>query len=200
MKRGKTLWMVVTLAVVGAAALSLPYATRGQNSPVATGNKGPDFVSFPGAAASLVAGEKLRTYLVNIGTDPVQVVVSVFDSNGTVVQQETVTVAPGAMQTSEFSCAGLPSTTPGLAPGLTPGTPGACPGAPGAPTAADGSTAVRTEVKRKQDKQDFLVVKLETVVVTSALVCDTSGPTPTSCGGAKGTTGPTALPRLAANH
>src|SRR5205807_10536684 len=129
MKRGKTLWMVVTLAVVGAAALSLPYATRGQNSPVATGNKGPDFVSFPGAAASLVAGEKLRTYLVNTGTDPVQVVVSVFDSNGNVVQQDTLTVAPGAMQSAEVSCLAPPSTTPSLAPGLPPGPPGPCPGA-----------------------------------------------------------------------
>src|SRR6266550_8357181 len=143
MHAGKTLWMVVTLAVVGVAALALPYATRGQNSPVATGNKGPDFVSFPQAAANIVAGLKLRTILVNTGTDPVQAVVSVFDSNGKVVKLETLTVAPGAMQSSEISCAAPPSITSSLAAVA----PGACPGAGTAPKVADGSTPLRTEVK-----------------------------------------------------
>src|SRR2546430_8932837 len=117
MHAGKTLWMVVTLAVVGAAALALPYATRGQNSLVATGQKGPslkgpDFVSYPQAAANIVAGEKIRTTLVNTGTDPVQAVVSVFDSNGDMVEEETVTVAPGAMQTSEKRESAPPNITP----------------------------------------------------------------------------------------
>src|SRR2546421_2422425 len=80
MHAGKTLWMVLTLAVVGVAALSLPYATRGQNSLVATGNKGPDFVSFPQVAANIVAGLKIRTTLVNTGDEPVQAVVSVLDA------------------------------------------------------------------------------------------------------------------------
>src|SRR6266513_324382 len=193
MNAGKTFWMVLTLAVLAVAALSLPYATRGQNSPV--GHKGPEFVSFPGAAASLVAGEKLRTYLVNTGTDPVQVVVSVFDSNGNVVQQDTLTVAPGAMQSAEVSCLAPPSTTPSLAPGLPPGPPGPCPGAGTAPTAADGSTPLHTEftITKQVDKASPLLF-------SSAVVCDTSGPTPTSCGGAGGTTGPTALPMLSSNH
>ncbi len=193
MHAAKTLWMVVTLAVVGAAALALPYATRGQNSPVA--HKGPDFVSFPQVAANIVAGEKLRTTLVNTGTDTVQAVVSVFDRDGNVVKEETVTVAPGAMQTSEISCVS-PSTT---ASSLTISTPGACPGAGTAPQATDGSTPLRTEVafrKKGEQQLEFLVVKLQDVIVTSAVVCDTSGPTPTSCGGAGGTTGPTSLVRL----
>ena len=196
MHAGKTLWMVVTLAVVGAAALSLPYATRGQNSLVATGQKGPslkgpDFVSYPQAAANIVAGEKIRTTLVNTGTDPVQAVVSVFDSNGNMVKEETVTVAPGAMQTSEISCAAPPSITPSLAAV----TPGACPGAGTAPTAADGSTPLYTEITITKH-----VDKASPVLFSSAVVCDTSGPTPTSCGGAGGTTGPTSLAKLAANQ
>src|SRR5437660_7352024 len=186
-----TLWMVVTLAVVGAAALALPYATRGQNSPVA--HKGPDFVSFPQVAANIVAGEKLRTTLVNTGTDTVQAVVSVFDRDGNVVKEETVTVAPGAMQTSEISCVS-PSTT---ASSLTISTPGACPGAGTAPQATDGSTPLRTEVAfRKKGQQEFFVVTIKEVLISSAVVCDTSGPTPTSCRGAGGTTGPTSLVRL----
>ena len=194
MHAGKTLWMVVTLAVVGAAALALPYATRGQNSPVATGNKGPDFVSFPQVAANIVAGLKIRTTLVNTGDEPVQAVVSVFDSNGNMVKEETVTVAPGAMQTSEISCAAPPSITPSLA--TEP--PGPCPGAGTAPTAADGSTRLRTEVKFFKNAVNG--VHFKEVTIMSAVVCDTSGPTPTSCGGAGGTTGPTSLARLAANH
>ncbi len=105
MHAGKTLWMVVTLAAVGAAALALPYATRGQNSQVAAPVKGPDFVSFPQAAANIVAGLKIRTTLVNTGDEPVQAVVSVLDAGGNLVKQETLTVAPGAMQSSEISCA-----------------------------------------------------------------------------------------------
>src|SRR5438046_511021 len=143
MHAGKTLWMVLTLAVVGVAALSLPYATRGQNSLVATGNKGPDFVSFPQVAANIVTGLKIRTTLVNTGNEPVQPVVSVLDAGGNLVKQETLTVAPGAMQSSEISCAAPPSVTPNLA--TEP--PGVCPGAGTAPTAADGSTRLRTEVK-----------------------------------------------------
>ena len=196
MHAGKTLWMVVTLAVVGAAALALPYATRGQNSPVATGNKGPDFVSFPQAAANIVVGLKLRTTLVNTGTDPVQAVVSVFDSNGDVVQQETVTVAPGAMQSSEVSCLAPTRGTSNLA--TVPPDPCAT-----APKADDGSTPLRTEVafrKAGKPQQEFLVVKLQDVIVTSAVVCDTSGPAPASCTGAGGTTGPTSLAKLAGNH
>src|SRR5947207_5636042 len=120
MHAGKTLWMVVTLAVVGAAALALPYATRGQKSSIlfpytTLFRSGPDFVSFPQVAANIVAGEKIRTTLVNIGTDPEHAEVSVFDSDGNVVKQETVTVAPGAMQTSEVSCAAPPSVTSSLA-------------------------------------------------------------------------------------
>ncbi len=186
MHAGKTLWMVVTLAVVGAAALALPYATRGQNSPVATGNKGPDFVSFPQAAANIVAGLKLRTTLVNTGTDPVQAVVSVFDSNGKVVKLETVTVAPGAMQSSEVSCLAPTRGTPNLA--TVPPDPCAT-----APKADDLSTPLRTEV-------GFLKFQLKDVLISSAVVCDTSGPAPTSCGGAGGTTGPTSLSKLATNH
>ena len=201
MHAGKTLWMVVTLAVVGAAALSLPYATRGQNSLVATGQKGPslkgpDFVSYPQAAANIVAGEKIRTTLVNTGTDPVQAVVSVFDSNGKVVKLETVTVAPGAMQSSEVSCLAPTRGTSNLA--TVPPDPCAT-----APKADDGSTPLRTEVafrKAGKPQQEFLVVKLQDVIVTSAVVCDTSGPAPASCGGAGGTTGPTSLAKLAANH
>src|SRR6266513_2591961 len=186
MHAGKTLWMVVTLAVVGAAALALPYATRGQNSPVATGNKGPDFVSFPQAAANIVAGLKIRTTLVNTGTDPVQAVVSVFDSNGKVVEMETVTVAPGAMQSSEVSCLAPTRGTPNLA--TVPPDPFAT-----APKADDLSTPLRTEV-------GFLKFQLKDILISSAVVCDTSGPAPTSCTGAGGTTGPTSLARYAMNH
>src|SRR2546430_16219031 len=96
MHAGKTLWMVVTLAVVGAAALALPYATRGQNSPVA--HKGPDFVSFPQAAANIVAGEKLRTTLVNTGTDTVQAALSLLLRGGEGGQEETLSVAAAAKQ------------------------------------------------------------------------------------------------------
>src|SRR5207302_8082135 len=140
--------------------------------------------SFPQVAANLVAGEKIRTTLVNIGTDPVQAVVSVFDSNGDVVKQETVIVGPGAMQSSEVSCPAPPSSTTSLA-AVTPGT---CPGAgtATAPTAADGSTPLHTEV-------GFLKFQLKDILISSAVVCDTSAPTPTSCGGAGGTTGPTSL-------
>ena len=191
MNRGKTLWMVLTLAVVGAAALALPYATRGQNSPVATGNKGPDFVSFPQAAANIVAGLKIRTTLVNTGDETVQAVVSVFDSNGRVVKLETVTVAPGAMQSSEISCAAPPSITPSLA--TEP--PGPCPGAGTAPQAADGSTPLHTEITITKH-----VDASSPVLISSGVVCDTSGPAPASCGGAGGTTGPTSLAKLAANH
>ena len=186
MHAGKTLWMVLTLAVVGAAALALPYATRGQNSPVATGNKGPDFVSFPQAAANIVVGLKFRTTLVNTGDETVQAVVSVFDSNGDVVKEETVTVPPRGMQTSEVSCLAPTRGTSNLA--TVPPDPCAT-----APKADDLSTPLRTEV-------GFLKFQLKDILISSAVVCDTSGPAPASCGGAGGTTGPTSLAKLAANH
>src|SRR5207253_8558935 len=88
MHAGKTLWMVVTLAAVGAAALALPYATRGQNSPVATGRSEERRVGKARAAGNIAAGLKNSTTLVNTGTDPVQAVVSGFDSNGKVVEME----------------------------------------------------------------------------------------------------------------
>ena len=194
MHAGKTLWMVVTLAAVGAAALALPYATRGQNSQVAAPVKGPDFVSFPQAAANIVAGLKIRTTLVNTGDEPVQAVVSVLDAGGNLVKQETLTVAPGAMQSSEISCAAPPSITSSLAAVA----PGACPGAGTAPKVADGSTPLRTEVKFFKSAVNG--VHLKEVSIMSAVVCDTSAPTPTSCGGAGGTTGPTSLAKLAANQ
>src|SRR5205807_9972411 len=88
------------------------------------------------------------------------------------------------------SCAAPPSVTPSLA--TEP--PGPCPGAGTAPTAADGSTRLRTEVKFFKNTVNG--VHFKEVTIMSAVVCDTSGPTPTSCGGAGGTTGPTSLVRL----
>jgi hypothetical protein len=182
---GKTLWMVLTLAVVGAAAaLSLPFATRGANSLVVTEKVKFSIVSFPQAAANIVVGLKLRTTLVNRGTEPIHAVVAVFDRDGHLVKQDPVTVAPGTMQFSEVSCA---------APSPSVAVPAPCPGAPGAPQADDGSTPLRTEVKIKE----FTIVK--NVDVATALVCDTT-PGPTSCVGAKGTTGPASLERLSSNH
>src|SRR5437016_7390686 len=115
MHAGKTLWMVVTLVVVRPPRSTLfPYTTLFR-SQVAAPVKGPDFVSFPQAAANIVAGLKIRTTLVNTGTDQVKPVDSSLCRNAKVVEMETVTVAPGAMQSSEVSCLAPTRGTPNLA-------------------------------------------------------------------------------------
>ncbi len=109
MNAAKKRWTVFALAMV--VGLALGFAAWEATSVQADINLDQP-VSFPQVAHGLVVGEKLRTILVNRGTTPISARVSVLDADGGVVQQETLVVAPGAMQTSEFSCAAAAAPCP----------------------------------------------------------------------------------------
>ncbi len=134
MNARRRFWKVLALAV--AVALAVWFAAW-KATPVRAQWGWTQPVSFPQAAASIVQGQEIRTFLVNRGASPISVQVSTFDMNGTLVQQDAITVQPGTMQFSQVSC----SAAPGVAPPAGP-----CPGVPGAASLSDGSTPLRTEV------------------------------------------------------
>src|SRR5947208_14175003 len=111
MRACKSLWMLLTLEVVVASLRSLHYEFRGQNSPVATGNKGPDFVSFPQAAANIVARSEERRVGKECRDRRVPSLFTNHNAEEKRVKKETLTDTTPEMQSTEISHAATPGTT-----------------------------------------------------------------------------------------
>jgi hypothetical protein len=170
MNAGKKRWTVLGLALLVALALGL---VAWEATSVQADGSAQQLISFPQVAHGLVTGEKLRTILVNRGTRPITVRVSVIDDSGALVKQEDVPVPPGTIRTSEVDC--LEALCPG--PILLSAAQSAAP-----------ARLLRTEVAVRLADVPFLFM-------ASGVVDETGSP----CTKPPGSTTET-VARLAANH